>query len=1169
MTSGKRIVWLVLAVAIWGGPPPELEAAPRAELVLQTGHSSYITSLAWSPDGKHLATGSHDYTVVIWDVLTGDKVLALKGHTSDVLAIAWSPDGKRLATASGDHSVAVWDVRSGERLQVHKGHSHRVLHVAWSPDGKRLATAGEDGLAMVWWTGPMGEPFRLILQGHSNFVQSVSWSPDGQRLASAAGDGTVVVWNALSGQALFTFRGKPNNGAFVSWRPDGKQLATAVGDRAEVWDAQSGARVHALMGHTSFIRSLSFSPDGTRLATASWDTTAIIWDVQNGAALHTLKGHANSGVESLSWSPDSLWLATAAGHLGSMTGDKFAVVWDARNGTKRYTLTAHPSFFLYVAFSPDGQYLATAAGDRTAAVWDAQSGARIHTLPGQLDPVHAVSWSPDGKRLGSAALASTTVWDARSGTKVHAFKGSPLGLRNGMVWSPNGQRLVTVSPDNTPETRYDLAIWDAQSGEQIHTLKGHSNYLRSASWSPDGSRLATASNDKTAAVWDVQRGTRLHVLAHSHDVRSVAWSPDGKRLATGSYDKAEIWDAQNGMKIHSLVGHATDVTSMAFSPDGKRLATSGAVTSASVVNVWDAQSGGKLHVLTGFTSIVWTLAWSPDGTQLATSCMDGTMAVWDTQNGTAIHNLKGHSGWIMGLSWSPDGTQLASASNDGTAAVWNARSGQKIHTLTGHPSSVQGISWSPDGNRLVTGSADGSTAAWNAESGQLLWQSLALGSDWISFTPQGYYHGSLAAERLFRWRLPAEKGEWPRLVAPSQLRDTFYRPDLFRHLLAEGDVARALAAADAERGARTAFTEVAQKQPPLIVITAPRHLAKVTEAAIRVDVTAASFGDNPVTSLQLEVNGQPEGRPQRFQQPRPGQVSTEFLRVPLRPGENKLRVLGKAGDVLGYSDTIQVTRKAQEQIKVRLHLLIIGVSKYRNAPESGGYGELGHAAGDARRIRDALVQQGQGLYDEILEPVVLLDQDASRDKIQDALQAFSERMTKDDVGILFFAGHGDCHNDRLYLAAHDTRKDRLTATGISAGQLRETLASTRGRKYLFLDACHAGGVIQRSSSDSIHEDIIRELQKESAGLVIAVACKGNQKANEDETRGGYFTAALVEGLTGKGPSYNGVIRAKHLKVYVEERLKELTRTLKADQQQEPLFVGPEELLDLPLARARP
>jgi len=246
---------------------------------------------------------------------------------------------------------------------------------------------------------------------------------------------------------------------------------------------------------------------------------------------------------------------------------------------------------------------------------------------------------------------------------------------------------------------------------------------------------------------------------------------------------------------------------------------------------------------------------------------------------------------------------------------------------------------------------------------------------------------------------------------------------------------------------------------------------------------------------------------------------------------------------------------------------VIGVDKYKLAPDAGGYKELRHAAEGAKKVGEAFARFGGGLYTEVLPQKVLLNQEATKDNILEALDQFSKEMAKDDVGVIFYAGHGDKSNEKLYLTSHDTDKTHLVRTSVSASQMRELLAGTKGRVYLFLDACHSGAITQRSGNgDSLHEDLIRELRRESTGTVIATACRGDESANEDEQFGGYFTAALVEGLAGKARSLNGAVYAKGLKTYVEDRVKELTRPLEARYQQRPYFDGSDELMDVPLVK---
>jgi Caspase domain/WD domain, G-beta repeat len=529
----------------------------------------------------------------------------------------------------------------------------------------------------------------------------------------------------------------------------------------------------------------------------------------------------------------------------------------------------------------------------------------------------------------------------------------------------------------------------------------------------------------------------------------------------------------------------------------------------------------------------------------------------------------GHTSGVRSASFSPDGKSIVTASEDKTAIVWDAASGQKLRTLAGHTGSINSASYSPDGRRIVTASGDGTTRLWDAATGQGLCSLLSFdaGYEWLAVAPQGYYQGSLAAEQYVRWRVEGENGEWPRLVGPEQFRDKFYRPDLFRYLLAEGNVYKALARADAERGPTTRPTNIASELPPIVLVTAPENHANLMQPDLRVKAVATSVGSHPVESLQLELNGQPESKIQHVQAPKLGRVDAEWPAVELRPGENTIRVIAKAGGTTGPSDPVKVTYMSRDRIEVRLRILAIGVDKYKLAQDAGGYKELRKAADGARKVGEAFARYGGGLYSEVLPPKVLIDQEATKDNILDALDQFTHEMAKDDVGVIFYAGHGDKSNDRLYLTTHDTDKTHLLRTSILASQMRDLLVGTKGRVFLFLDACHSGAITQRDGNgDSIHEDLIRELRREATGTVIATACRGDETANEDEEHGGFFTHALVEGLSGAARSPNGAVYAKGLKTYVEERVKELTRPLDARHQQRPYFDGSEELMDVPLVK---
>ena len=283
---------------------------PTAHPKTLTGHSDSVHSVAVSPDGKYLASGSDDKTVIIWDANSGEKLKTLEGHYDYVSSVCWSPDGKYLASGAGDYTVIIWDAKNVKKLKTLEGHSDGVISVCWSPDGKYLVSGSYDETVIIW-DASSGEKFKT-LEGHSDSVISVCWSPDGKYLASGSWDKTVIIWDVNSGAKIKTLKGHSKWVNSVCWSPDGKYLASGSYDETVIiWDANSGQRLKTLEGHSLFVNSVSWSPDGKYLASGSLDTTVVIWDAKSGQKLQTLEGHS-ADVNSVCWSPDGKYLASGS-----------------------------------------------------------------------------------------------------------------------------------------------------------------------------------------------------------------------------------------------------------------------------------------------------------------------------------------------------------------------------------------------------------------------------------------------------------------------------------------------------------------------------------------------------------------------------------------------------------------------------------------------------------------------------------------------------------------------------------------------------------------------------------------------------------------------------------------------------------------------------------------
>jgi WD40 repeat protein/serine/threonine protein kinase len=576
------------------------------------GHTSVVWGVAYSPDGRRLASADWGGTVKVWDATTGQELLTLQGLASAV-TVAYSPDGRRLAAGGDGGTVKVWDAASGQELLTLQGHTGGVRSVAYSPDGCRLAAASNDHTVTVWDAATGQEC--LTLKGHTYHVTAVAYSPDGRRLASASGDKTVRVWDAASSQELLTLQGHTGGVRSVAFSPKGCRLVSAGYDgTVKVWDVDTGEKLLDLQGHTSVVWGVAYSPDGRRLASASLDGTVKVWNATTSKELLPLKGHAR-GVTSVAYSPDGRCLAS-----GSY--DKTVKVWDANSDEECLTLNGHTSQVRAIAYSPDGRCLASASDDRTVKVWDAASSQELLTLKGHTGAVRSVAYSPDGRRLASASEDHTAkVWDAATDKELLPLKGHTSDVW-GVAYSPDSRRLASAGWDGT------VKMWDAASGQEFLTLQGHTGQVWCVVYGPDGRRLASAGVDGTVRVWDATTGQELLPFkGHRDKVFAVTYSPDGCRLASGSYDgTVKVWDAASGQELLSLQGHTGAVTSVAYSPDGRRLASAGG---DGTVRVWDAASGQELLTLKGHRGQVYSVAFSPDGRCLASAGADGSVKVWD------------------------------------------------------------------------------------------------------------------------------------------------------------------------------------------------------------------------------------------------------------------------------------------------------------------------------------------------------------------------------------------------------------------------------------------------------------------------------------------------------------------------------------------------------------
>ena len=498
-----------------------LDAAPNRPAFPGPHRSkNQVLALAFSSNGTHLASGSMDKTVRLWDLANNDKWITLQKHTGWTNVLAFSPDGKLLASGSTDKTVQLWNTTTGDPLATLTGHINGIAALAFSPDGEMLASASADGTVRFWNT-ENGDPISTPITGHTESVKAVAFSNGGSTLASVAFNGIITFWGVkTSKKSNSQVKGHRDMFTALALSPDGTELASVGADGHVIFGFTSSWRPDPLIRLTETSTGneittltdrmnpshLTFSPDGKTVAFGSFGKIRL-WNTETGISL------------------DISLLDQDEGHKVPDHDHGDGAVAMPR-GMKPHQMPKISA----LAFSPDGKRLVSATMEGQIQMWDAEMGIELTSLVEQepdgathevkdggmrvttsyRDPIFVLTFSPNGKRLAAGSQEQIRLWNMETGNWGKGTSSIKSREEGKAVF--HGSQALVFSPDNMILVNGDrhgkLQLWDIITGNELITLNGHTAEVETLYFSPDGKTLVSAGQDGTILLWDWIKSSR-------------------------------------------------------------------------------------------------------------------------------------------------------------------------------------------------------------------------------------------------------------------------------------------------------------------------------------------------------------------------------------------------------------------------------------------------------------------------------------------------------------------------------------------------------------------------------------------------------------------------------------------------------------------------------------
>jgi WD40 repeat protein len=553
------------------------------------GHKDWVNAVAVTPNGRYALSGSHDCTLKLWDLTTGQPRLTFTGHAGPVCAVGILPDGCHALSGSADGSLRLWEITTGQTLRVFAEQNSSVYALAVMPDGRRAISGTGDG-RLTLWDLSASQPL-LGMTGAMGFISALAITPDGQQAISGCSDGNLKIWDLRTGQLLHTVVGHEDPVYALTITRDGSQVLSGSFDgEVKLWDLQHGRFLTAFPKHkdnayqvATPVYALATTPDGRWILTGCGDGSVRLWELATAQLCGSLVGHGR-GVTAVAVTPDGRCV------LSSST-DETLKLWDLGTSQTSLTLAGHEKGVTTVAVTPDARLALSGSRDSTMRLWELGSRQPNPTLTQHDDWVTAVAVTPDGRHaISGCEDGILRVWNLGTGQLRSSLTGHKGGV-TALAATPDGRHALSASRDGA------LKLWDLSTDQPLLSFAGDESFVSALAITPDGGQAITGFFDGSLKLWSLRTGELVRMIcgpesrarateiafdegtflpdwsSRSHPcVSAVAITSDGRMAISGSRDgsgELRLWDLSSGELYVTLAGHADDVTAVVVTADGR------------------------------------------------------------------------------------------------------------------------------------------------------------------------------------------------------------------------------------------------------------------------------------------------------------------------------------------------------------------------------------------------------------------------------------------------------------------------------------------------------------------------------------------------------------------------------------------------------------------------